>query len=694
MKKISILCLAMLSFLFSQSQIRYLKGSLQGIQQNPPVTNSKGSGAVIAKYDQGTKELRLYGDYGGLKSPITMSHIHVGHSGVNGPIITPLQNTGDTTGALLGTDTLTQQLEDSLLAGNMYVNLHTAIDTAGEIRAQLTLASAQAIFLTGRLQAAQQVPTNTSKATGSVYALVDMATDSLFVTGNFADLTGGAMAAHIHTGLPGTNGDILFPLYHSSSSAGALHTITAIDHRVAGVMVNGGMYVNVHTAKYPNGEIRAQLINNTAAVRYLAGNFSGTQEIPATTSAGRGTVIVSYNTETNILALVGNYQNLSDTVTSAALYYDAFGNVGDSLVLPLTTTRDSSGVITGSIVLPDVYEDKLLNGDMYVNVVSKAFPNGEIRAGLTATAAGETQVFAVNLTGGQEVSDTSSRAVGNALVIVDKTTGATFVTGAFTGINSVVSRADLDRGEVGVAGPVIFPLNVGYVSRTRSGTFSGSDTLSPAVVDSMINGFTYINVYSQRLTNGAIRGQLGDLVLPLKLKYFNGYKQRNEIQLVWETAEEVNVSRYEVEQLNAITKDWVTKGTVLPQGANDGAKYSFTDVPNLFGSQYAIYRLRMIDKDGKATYSSIVKINYETLKAELSIQANPVTNGELRYTITGLQSGKKAEVSIIDYNGRLLLRNTVSSLMNNTLRISHLPAGMYKLMVRMDDTLLQKSFIK
>ncbi|MEJ7684720.1 MAG: T9SS type A sorting domain-containing protein [Segetibacter sp.] len=170
--------------------------------------------------------------------------------------------------------------------------------------------------------------------------------------------------------------------------------------------------------------------------------------------------------------------------------------------------------------------------------------------------------------------------------------------------------------------------------------------------------------------------------------------RRNEIELVWETSEELNVSRYEIEQLNTTTKDWITKGTVYANGGSSAAKYNYTDVPNTYGSRYLIYRLKMIDKDGRISYSYMVKVNFEKLKAELFIQTNPVSNGELRYTITGLSTGKKAEVSIIDFNGRLLLKNTISSLMNNTLKISHLSAGMYKLVVRVDDTTLQQSFIK
>jgi hypothetical protein len=49
------------------------------------------------------------------------------------------------------------------------------------------------------------------------------------------------------------------------------------------------------------------------------------------------------------------------------------------------------------------------------------------------------------------------------------------------------------------------------------------------------------------------------------------------------------------------------KGTVPSRGGNSAAKYSFTDIPNTYGSEYMIYRLKMIDKDGRSSYSYLVK---------------------------------------------------------------------------------------
>lgn len=435
-------------------------------------------------------------------------------------------------------------------------------------------------------------------------------------------------------------------------------------------------------------------------VRYLAGELKGGNEAPQpVTTAARGTVIAIYNPETNSLQLAGDYQKLSDTVTAAHIHPGAAGVANGPLITLKINPLDSTGTISVDTTLTqftDAQETELLAGNMYVNVHSRAFPGGEIRAQLTPTTSGETEYYNVDLTEKQVRPNSTGTATGNAWIVVDKTTGFSYVTGTFEGINSNVIAAHVHSGAAGSSGPAILPLTVAQrVAVPHAGTFSASDTLSLALVDSMVNGLTYVDVHSAFFTNQpAIRAQLGDQVLPVKLFYLNAYKQRNNIELVWETSEELNFSRYEVEQLNTTTKQWTVKGTVPSKGGNSAAKYSFTDIPNTYGNKYMIYRLNMIDKDGKSSYSYLVKVNFDKLKAELFIQTNPVVNGELKYTITGLSAGKKGEVSIIDYNGRVVLRNTISSLMNNTLRIPHLSSGMYKLVVRVEDNIMERSFIK
>jgi hypothetical protein len=66
----------------------------------------------------------------------TAGHIHQGAPGVNGPVIVPFTQDGNTFTAPAGAK-LTETQMAAYRAGNLYVNVHSAGHPAGEIRAQL-----------------------------------------------------------------------------------------------------------------------------------------------------------------------------------------------------------------------------------------------------------------------------------------------------------------------------------------------------------------------------------------------------------------------------------------------------------------------------------------------------------------------------------------------------------------------------
>jgi hypothetical protein len=68
----------------------------------------------------------------------TAAHIHEAAQGTNGPIVIPLTKSSDATWSVPAGAKLTDAQYKSYLAGNLYVNVHSAAHKGGEIRAQLS----------------------------------------------------------------------------------------------------------------------------------------------------------------------------------------------------------------------------------------------------------------------------------------------------------------------------------------------------------------------------------------------------------------------------------------------------------------------------------------------------------------------------------------------------------------------------
>lgn len=106
------------------------------------------------------------------------------------------------------------------------------------------------------LTGAQEVPANASTATGDATLTFNTTTKifTLAVTHTIASPTNG----HIHKAAVGVSGGVIFPF--ASFTSPISYTSPALDATQEADLNAGLYYVNIHTAAFPNGEIRGQLI--------------------------------------------------------------------------------------------------------------------------------------------------------------------------------------------------------------------------------------------------------------------------------------------------------------------------------------------------------------------------------------------------------------------------------------------------
>ncbi|MDH3268964.1 MAG: hypothetical protein OEM46_08935 [Ignavibacteria bacterium] len=92
------------------------------------------------------------------------------------------------------------------------------------------------------------------------------------------------------------------------------------------------------------------------------------------------------------------------------------------------------------------------------------------------------------------------------------------------------------------------------------------------------------------------------------LEYFQGRSEGEDIRLEWKTREEVNLQHFKVERKTP-QSSFVDITTIQPKGSN--SYYSYLDqsaykVENML----FIYRLKIVDTNGQASYSNEVSISH------------------------------------------------------------------------------------
>lgn len=232
--------------------------------------------------------------------------------------------------------------------------------------------------------------------------------------------------------------------------------------------------------------------------------------------------------------------------------------------------------------------------------------------------------------------------------------------------------------------------SLAVVASSNTRAFTSADGVGAAQeVWHYINGNTTLNAGNYRYIvnlgnygnfDGAFVFQ--NCILPIKLEYFGGNYSNNAITLNWKFESQTNFSHFIVEK----SLDGIAFNSIKNNYLTNSQFYSHKDI-DLNTASIFYYRLKMVDNDGKFSYSNIIKIQTgRTLT--LSVIGNPVKDN---LNITGLKKG--ATLTLYDNNGKLLLQKNIQD-QSLSMDISFLSSGVYYLKYSKNGFIENKIIIK
>ena len=519
--------------------------NLLGSNQVPSVV-SNAFGAVSLAFDPTSNKLVVAGSFDDLSDTLATSvgggaHLHVGLPGRNGGIRFPLVATqdDDQRGGIFegrnNTFTLTAEDIANLRSGNYYVNLHSGTYPAGEIRGQV-LPPADAL-LRAHLSGANDWPVVTSGASGQV--LGHVTGNTLRIVGTFNDLesplaTEVRGGVHLHTGIAGQNGPIIIELSseladdEQSGTFALANNVYQLTDAQRTLLLERGIYLNVHSEEHPMGEIRGQMLPEAQAV--FTAFLNGNQQIPAVLTSSRGMVKVE-KMGTRMTA-TGSFLDLSTPLATeiamGAHLHAGFPGQAGPIIFPLSSEfLDGSGERSGrflpmnnTFTLTEGQVDTLTARFFYVNVHSDDYPGGEIRGSVLAEAE---SYFLAPLSGASEPQGVPTDASG--MVAVEVVDTNLHLVGSFKDLSStfainVRGGMHIHRNIAGSNGAILYSVNTEITEDSLSGEIMADSNLiavTPEQYTDMRQRLLYFNIHSDNYPSGEIRGQ----ILPLAGTYFH-----------------------------------------------------------------------------------------------------------------------------------------------------------------------------
>lgn len=267
-----------------------------------------------------------------------------------------------------------------LLAGALALAFALAAVGGAAARSQ-----ANTIRIAAEMKAANETPTpkgDVGAAQGTFTATLTKTSSGASMSWRleFSNLSGNAIAAHVHVAARGVAGPVRVPLCAPCTS-GVSGTAT-IDAAVLDAIQNDRAYVNVHTPTNPAGEIRDQV----SIVASVKTSLRAAQERPkpkGNVRRARGTFTATI-TRTGTSAIVAwrlTFSKLTGKAVAAHIHSGVRGKAGPVIVPLCAPCRNGA---SGRATVDASVLGALEAGRAYVNIHTRKNQAGEIRGQIAA----------------------------------------------------------------------------------------------------------------------------------------------------------------------------------------------------------------------------------------------------------------------------------------------------------------------
>ncbi len=250
------------------------------------------------------------------------------------------------------------------------------------------------------------------------------------------------------------------------------------------------------------------------------------------------------------------------------------------------------------------------------------------------------------------------------------------------------------------------PINTAaFRAMAWNGTNSEWDNRGGTSHNNTSRTFSSANQVSFSAPNGPERimtlGSTEDTVTPVELISFTADAQEQMVQLVWETASEINNDYFEV-QRSVDGINFKKIGEVAGNGNTvEIIRYTFVDQMPVSGISY--YQLKQVDFNGEYEYSDKISVEWISTGfvagfVEVNLYPNPAPQGQAKLKVTGLRPHSTVTFKLLDMFGKPHMQQVIETdqLSQQGYMIqprARLASGVYVVSVQQGNEVHQKTMI-